>query len=172
MPPWAEGIRIENIKPSFDVFSLGKVLWSIVSGKKFLRSYDFNDNEFNVELLFQSDNNMWQLNRLLEMCIVKRENNCLPDAGIMLKEIDKTINNLQNNIGNIGNNSIRICKVCGDGNYLMISDGKPHGNAPTLNFGLTPTGNRMIKIFSCENCGHVQLFETGSGNIPPQWDKL
>ena len=33
MPGWALSMRLEDIKPSFDVFSLGKVLWSMVSGK-------------------------------------------------------------------------------------------------------------------------------------------
>ena len=32
MPGWATRMRIEEIKPSFDVFSLGKTIWSMVLG--------------------------------------------------------------------------------------------------------------------------------------------
>jgi hypothetical protein len=37
MPAWAQGVRIEDIRPSFDVFTLGKLLWSLVSGQPKLR---------------------------------------------------------------------------------------------------------------------------------------
>ena len=28
MPPWAMGMRVDDVRPSFDVYSLGKVLWA------------------------------------------------------------------------------------------------------------------------------------------------
>ena len=37
MPPWAMGMRLDDVRPTFDVFGLGKVLWSMVSGKSKLR---------------------------------------------------------------------------------------------------------------------------------------
>ncbi len=36
MPGWAYSVRIEAVKPAFDVFSLGKVLWAMISTKPVL----------------------------------------------------------------------------------------------------------------------------------------
>ena len=39
-PPWSYTMPLQDVKPSFDVFSLGKLLWAMVSGKpRFPRSY-------------------------------------------------------------------------------------------------------------------------------------
>ena len=32
-PPWSYGIRLAEVQPTFDVFSLAKVLWTMVSGR-------------------------------------------------------------------------------------------------------------------------------------------
>lgn len=52
MPTWAMGIRLEEVKPSFDVFTLGKVLWSMVSGKQILQLWYFNRKRFDVEKMY------------------------------------------------------------------------------------------------------------------------
>jgi len=37
MPPWAHtGLRIDDVKPTFDVSCLGRVLWAMLSGRDFL----------------------------------------------------------------------------------------------------------------------------------------
>ena len=33
MPGWAMGMRLDEVRPSFDVFGLGKLLWAMVSGR-------------------------------------------------------------------------------------------------------------------------------------------
>ena len=32
-PPWSHSMRLADVRPTFDVFSLGKVLWAMVSGR-------------------------------------------------------------------------------------------------------------------------------------------
>ena len=36
MPAWAYSKRIEEVRPTFDVFALGKVIWAMISGKPVL----------------------------------------------------------------------------------------------------------------------------------------
>ena len=48
MPAWAYGQRMDAVRPDFDVFSLGKLLWSMISGKPFLRLWYFQQDEFNL----------------------------------------------------------------------------------------------------------------------------
>ncbi|HJZ73417.1 MAG TPA: protein kinase [Vicinamibacterales bacterium] len=37
MPGWALGMRVDDVKPNFDVYSLGKLLWAMLAGKPRLR---------------------------------------------------------------------------------------------------------------------------------------
>lgn len=97
MPPWAMGMRIEDIKPSFDIFSLGKALWSMVSGKSILPLWYFNRNDFNVEKLFPEAQFIKFANPLFEKCIVEEEKNCIQDAGELLRELDETISSIRLN---------------------------------------------------------------------------
>ena len=65
MPGWAYGKRMDEVRPDFDVFSLGKLLWSMVSGKPFLRLWYFQADEFNVEKMFPENSAMRWVTRLL-----------------------------------------------------------------------------------------------------------
>jgi len=46
------------VGPSFDVFSPGKLLWSMLSGSRFLRLWYFDKPEFNVEVMFPENRAM------------------------------------------------------------------------------------------------------------------
>ena len=37
MPAWAQGLRLDSVKPTFDVYSIGKVIWSMISGQPKMR---------------------------------------------------------------------------------------------------------------------------------------
>jgi len=77
MPAWVMGsMRIEDIRPSFDVFSLGKLIWCMISGKAVLRLHYHRDTEhpeFDVEKLFPNAPEMAWARRLFEKCIVERK---------------------------------------------------------------------------------------------------
>lgn len=167
MPGWVQGMRIEDIKPAFDVFSLGKLLWSMISGKSFLRLWYFKDPEFNIENIFPNNPLMKLINLLLEKCIVERENNCLVDTNELLEEVDKTLSIIENNFDMINPNIKRRCKVCGIGYYKLIVNNDAVYDI--RNFGLNPAGTRSFKIFTCDHCGNVQLFAFGNGQNPNAW---
>jgi len=167
MPPWAMGIRIEEVKATFDVFSLGKLLWSMVSGKPVLQLWYFNRNRFNVERLFPDSRYIRFANPLFEKCIVEEEKDCMPDAGTLLKEIDRIISIIELNADPVNLEIERPCKVCGVGKYeLVVNDDL----TKTRNFGFNPAGSRRMKIFACSHCGHVQLFSY-QDEPPTAWQK-
>jgi len=165
MPAWAFGMLIEDIKPTFDVFSLGKVLWSMVSGQSVLQLWWFEKPKFNVEQLYPDDKFIKFANPLFEKCIVAEEDNCLPDASALLEEVDKTLAAIESDADKIDLKIKRKCKVCGLGGYELLVDGNRAG---TNNFGLTPAGIRQFKVFTCSNCGNVQLFSY-EGEPPIAW---
>lgn len=164
MPGWAFGMRLEDIKPTFDVFSLGKVLWSMVSAKLLLRLWYYEKPEFNVEQLYPDDKFIKFANPLFKKCIVEEEENCLPDASALLEEVDKTLAAIERDADKIDLNTNRKCKVCGFGDYQLIGDSQ----ASTTNFGLSPSGVRQFKLFTCSYCGNVQLFSYEKKS-PPAW---
>ena len=73
MPGWAMSVRIEDVRPSFDVFSLGKVLWSMVSGQPVLPLWYFDKPKFNLEHLFRGRPYVHLINAILKKCVVEEE---------------------------------------------------------------------------------------------------
>jgi len=87
MAPWAHmGIRVDDVRPSFDVFSLGKLLWAMVSGQQILPPYyTHRSPEFALEKLFPDRRDIEEVNSILDKCIVTDERNCF-DSAIRLRD--------------------------------------------------------------------------------------
>lgn len=122
MPGWAMGMRIDEVEPTFDVFSLGKVLWAMTTGQHILPLWYFERDKFNVERIFPSSAIIKWANPLFKKCIVEEEKDCLPNAGALLGEIDKTISMIENDAERIDLTVKRKCKVCGIGEYNLVAD--------------------------------------------------
>ena len=167
MPSWATRMRIEDISPNFDVFSLGKTIWSMVSRTPILRLWYHPKEEFNLEKMFPERPEMALLNGLFDKCIVEEKENCLKNADLLLEEIDSLLGALRLGAGPVGNFD-RPCRVCGFGKYELFVD---KNRTETENFGLYPRGANAFKIYTCNKCGHVQLFLCRSGSNPPAWEK-
>lgn len=154
-PAWSLNMRIEELKPTFDIFCLGKVLWSMLSGLPVLRLWYYNREEFNIEKLFPNSPFFHLVNALFAKCIVENENDCLKDASALLTEIDDLIKRIELNTDLINSQSQIRCKLCGLGYYKMIVDSGEH---IAHMFGVNVSGASEFKIFSCSNCGNVQFF--------------
>ena len=175
MPPWATRMRIEDINPSFDVFSLGKTIWAMVSREPILQLWyhrEPSEPKFNLEKMFPNRPEMALLNNLLDKCIVQYEQNCLENAGLLLKEIDSLLNALR--LGaDLMSDSERPCRVCGFGKYQLEVN---KDRTKALNFGLNIPGvytpaSPAFKIFVCNKCGNIQTFYCQEGDDPPGWTK-
>jgi len=172
MPQWAQRVRIEDIKPTFDVYSLGKVLWAMVSGSEqpLNREY-WNQSENDLTELFSNSPEMSQINEILAKCVVEYENEKVMhgDAYLLLKQMDQIIRSLEIPFTFKGSKVNRPCLVCGIGKYILKADG---GKTEAMKFGFDPThggDHRLIKIFTCDNCGHVQWFQWLKGEEPKAW---
>jgi serine/threonine protein kinase len=148
MPAWAMGMRLEDVRPSFDVFGLGKVLWSMVSGRTKLRLWYYNRPEFDLTRLFPADERMFLINKILARCLVENEEDCkYPSAQELITEIDEAISILQRGGQVIDKKVTRMCRVCGIGCYKERVD----------------KDGRLIRgtnarFYVCQNCGHDQTF--------------
>jgi serine/threonine protein kinase len=168
MPGWAQGMRIEELKSTFDVFSLGKLLWAMISDIPILRLWYFDRDEFNLEVKFPETPYINLANSLFKKCIVEDEENCLPDANSLLEEIDKILSIIGIGADLIGDGIKRKCKVCGIGTYQLVAD---KDLDKIKNIGLNPYSGDTLKIFTCAHCGHVQFFHFKENNGPPAWNQ-
>jgi serine/threonine protein kinase len=147
MPGWAMGMRISQVRPSFDVFCLGKVLWSMLSGKPRLRLWYLHAPEFELEEMFKANRAVWWARRILDKCVVEHEAQCLPSARDLLAETDAVIAALSKQGQVLRKTQPIQCVICGLGEYREI-------------FGTEQ------QRFACTACGNVQLF---TGVTGPAW---
>lgn len=162
MPQWATRMRIEDVRPTFDVFTLGKTLWSMVSDTPIMRLWYYYRDEFNLERKFPEARYMRLANDLFSRCIVEDEEDCeIHNAKEFLNAIDE-INKIIDRDADVVDISERHCEFCGRGKYEHKIEHFVH------EFGLSRAGNRDFKIFICNNCGHMLIF-TGEGNVPDPW---
>lgn len=170
MPGWAYSMRVDEVKPSFDVFSLGKLLWSMVAGRPILPLWYFNEPQFNIAEMFPTSKHTHLLNNLFSACIVEKEKDCLPDANGLLERLDHVITIIEANGDILETNVERRCRVCSAGNYIAVVDNVSKVDR-MRDFGFNIVGDQRFKIFVCNHCGHVQLFSFQNRMIPAAWSE-
>ena len=147
MPPWATDKRVEDLSPSFDVFSLAKVIWSLVSGKPFMRYWNFSEDDNNVENLYPDAPNMDLANELFSKCIVEKESDCLKDAGQLLKAIDDLLRRIAR-LDPLAVARSTQCNWCESGRYMEKEQNSD------------PESNQQKKLVTCNTCGHILVFDS------------
>ena len=166
MPPWAEEVRLEDIRPTFDVYSLGKVIWAMLTGKRKLKRERFKEPENDVAVLFGSDADgvpvphLETLNEIFSMCIVDKEEKMrLSNARELLDFIDRLTRQIEQQLDpDPASNKQRPCRVCRDGIYERKVDGSDrHG---LHNYGFTSAAG-YFRLLECNVCGHIELFHWG-----------
>lgn len=168
MPAWAYTKRVEEITPAFDVFSLGKLLWAMVSGRPVLNLWYFDRPENNLAGMFPDSPSSGLANQLLEKCVVENEEECLASAVELLREVDIVLRAVEANCQVVGDSVPRSCRVCGRGKYSSVAN---RNLAAIRNFGLRVTGIASFKIFACDHCGHVDLFYFKDEKSNPVWSE-
>ena len=173
MPFWAQTARVEDVNSKFDVFSLGKVLWSMVSSLPRLHGWYYTKQRYNLEDLFPENPYMNIANQFFAKCIVEEESQWeMEDAKGFLAEIDRIVVLIQQNAGMIGFDIVRSCQVCGRGEYELLTaryTHESHSISDNMNLGLDPKRSRRYSIFACKNYGHVQLFYYTHDTLPLAW---
>ena len=170
MPPWAHtGMRVDDVKPSFDVFSLGKLMWCMISGKPMLPYWYYLRPPYDLTKQFPNISAMYAVNELLDKCVVETEDKCLPTASELLTLVDKTLETLRVGGEPIDDRVPRQCRVCGRGRYARLNkDAVSLAELPAI----------VVNIYGCESCGHIQKFghrntkytPRANSNAPRFWD--
>jgi serine/threonine protein kinase len=154
MPAWAYGQKTE-IRPTFDSFSVGKVIWAMIAGRPACPLWYVFKDEFNLVKLFPEKTEMLWINELLGKCVVEEEEKDMKllDAQKFLSEIDSTIDAIEANATPAAylRRVKRRCRVCGEGFY--------HPN-PNITLGNDGAGN-PINPDQCPACGILISLRSG-----------
>jgi hypothetical protein len=159
MPPWANlGTRHESVRPTFDVYMLGKLLWSMIDGRPILpREYQQNPS-FDLTDRFPNDPHMYLMNQILGHCVVEQENRCLSSAKDLLVMVESALAVLERGGQLLRDGVPRPCRVCGQGFY------QPQGEGDIRLWTAAPAGagnmttNFRVHPFVCDKCGHTEFF--------------
>ena len=162
-PPWSYGKRLADVRPAFDVFSMAKVLWAMVTGRPKFPLWYFDRDENDLRHMFPNEPAIQFVHEILTKCVVEYEDETrLHDADELLGEIDTTIAALSQGCQLPGRNRRMQCRFCGIGTYTKSESFPIVGN---LGAG------QERNYFLCSHCGHLESFIWPRGRLPPAWDE-
>ena len=165
-PPWSEGMRLEDVRPTFDLFSLAKVLWVMVSNIPSLPYWYFDRPKYDLREMFPNDLSVHYIREILKRCVVENEEDMrIHNAGALFQCADTTVKAIRGGC-QIPNKPGQTCRYCGIGEYHEIKSYTLYGNlnAPS-----------RLKHYRCKFCGHVDSFaflrnrDADRVMLPPAW---
>ena len=159
MPGWALSMRVEDVRPTFDVFGLGKVLYSMVSRIPGLRLWYHSIPEFDLTKMFPGDVGIEWVNHIVRKAVVEHEKDIgYQTAAELLRDVDWAIGELTGKPRWTREEVARSCLACGLGKYEKIG--------PIVLSGL-PKHERSHEytLIVCERCGNSQVFR-GEAVVP------
>jgi serine/threonine protein kinase len=161
MPPWAymyDRIEMDKVSPSFDIYPLAKVLWSMISGRNGFMREEYEEDDNNLEKIFQNDPLVRLVNGFLATCVVRKEKNCINFALGLRSQVDALISQINERHGDRPDASQPWpCRMCGRGKYRATT---------TILLGQIPGGavndRNPFSVYVCDNvnCRHAELFRT------------
>lgn len=146
--PELEDGRHVDPKPFSDCYSLGKLLYYILSGRSFSReqhrhpAYDLRTPEADIRLFFVYE--------LLDKTIVADSEKRFQNAKELLDALDGVILRIEQDANVLNIHVPQHCMYCAIGRYQPTS----------------PAGTSQELTLICSNCGNVQRFGASAGRRP------
>ena len=168
--PELEDGRIDKISNLSDTYSLGKLLYWLLSGGKVFSREKHRDQKYDLKghnpLITGGWENIFMehANRLLDSMITDDPNlrinvyEVLEGATKVLRLIGKQYNPIRKDIK-------QPCTYCGYGYYQL----QAISSTDVRNFGFNTVGSSEWRIYSCEMCGHVQAFRLDYAKMKDWW---
>jgi len=170
--PELEDGRLDKISPRSDTYSLGKILYWLLSGGKIFGREKHREPEWDLKgknsdsLLGWNNIYLEHVNRLLDYMIVfdPEQRRGVHNISILLKQ---TIRLVEKEYAPVGQNIPQLCTYCGLGNYVIQAE----KSNDVRNFGFTPVGSSDWRVLVCNECGHVQAFRVDIAHRKDWWDR-
>jgi len=169
--PELEDGRLENVTDRCDVYSLGKLLyWLLSNGRVFSRE-KHRDQEWDLKGRTQDSRLGWKniymehANRLLDLMVVldPEQRRSAQNVLVLSKDVARLIRGQYNPVSV---NIPQLCTYCGQGVYrLVVSQ-----TAQVEDFGFLGRGNPDWRVLVCRTCGHVQPFRIEAAEAKEWWE--
>lgn len=156
MAPELEDGKLDNVTKSCDIYSLGKLLYWLLSNGKIFSREKHRESKYDLVKIHQ-DYRYEHINRLLDHMLKPNAVERLQDVNLVVNQSKIALKLFVGGFQPHAPNGLTICSYCGVGTYNLIADNQEH-SASTRNFGITPIGTNILKIFGCSFCGHIQMF--------------
>ncbi len=167
MAPELEGGGSQNVSKKCDTYSLGKVLYWLLSGGKMLPRERHRDVEYdlkrkNEDTLLGGENiYMEHINRILDLMLVAdpQKRRSVENILILTRQAKRLI---YREFSPIADGLRQPCTYCGQGFYV---------DAPMSSFysGLHLVDIEQLRLLVCNACGHIQIFRTGERYNKEWW---
>ena len=152
--PELEDGRTDEITPRSDIYSLGKVLyWMLSDGKRFSRE-KHNEAAHHirnyVSIIAES-----HITPILDRTIVADVTKRYPNIDKLIEDVVRALYSIQGYFNPANMNSEKLCRNCGSSNYVLVINNEPMG---IRNFGFSLVGGSDWRIYVCPSCSYVALF--------------
>ena len=173
MAPEVEDGRLDQVSPRVDCYSLGKLLYWLLSGGKMFsrekhreRVWDLKDrNEDSI--LGWNNIYMEHVNRLLDKMIIAEPSDRF-ETSTILTLIRRVTRLVEKEYNPVDPNIRQLCTYCGEGFYRQQVKSNP---TQVRNFGLNAVGSSDWRIYTCTQCGHVQAFRADLAARIDRWSE-
>jgi len=156
-----------------DVYSLGKVIyWMLSGGKEFARE------EFRPLADLLKDQRLGHVDALLTQMVVREPAKRLRSQDVREK-LQVTVSLVEDGAALLAPSTGIVCRFCGLGKYQRFaaydagdpskSTAYPEGTSQLGLYPVAPSTN--IRCLRCPHCGHIEWFQFGGIENPSWWEK-
>lgn len=176
MAPELEDGRVDQVTTKSDIYSLGKVLYWLLSGGKIFSREKHREENWDLKGSKKwsgrnATEEVWDniymehVNRLLDNMIVRDPQKRIDVNRVLVIAQDVT-RLVKKEFTPIAKDILAPCLFCGQGRYQL----KVQDLTGLRNFGLNPLGPAPdFRIMVCNACGHIQMFQIDIAEKSQEW---
>lgn len=167
--PEMERGRADKVSPACDVYSLGKLLYWMLSGSTLYREEHRTKEAYLVKTF--GDAQYERIHQLLDKCVDQETQARSPNARGLLDELDKTIRLVEKEANVVNRYLPQKCLYCHHGQYILSRyvNTEELDMSRALSIAFNRDRDQRLMFGVCAHCGNIQIFMEDENN--PVWDR-